>query len=452
MSDALSVKVLDPLSYHRQFIENGVRVDNRDLIESRQIQSRINCLSDSDCVGSSLIIIGEDNNTNVMCSVKALVGRSAIIFKSNSESSIESTSTAAGYIFLRVTLSPACSPLALSTNLAHVKTIQNAASIQQVAALQEGDLLRSQLAQVLGIDPIQQQATCLNSSCVIDRAALTIGQGVAWHLFIDVYCLTSNGSLLDAALLSILCALRSAAFPNLVIASTEKSEDANSSSSAQPAVVVTDRFFEDLHPDAELADALFVWRRNDPSETQSSAQFAQPIEQLVPPGFELRLSDEAKSMPLALRSLPISTSFALFDGQYILVDPSADEELMCSAVSDCWSSPSPQTAANATTTTPTARAPHIGSGSLVFGVPSTLTIAVDDSDGVVLVHRPGGAPLADKQLLTCAQFAVHRAANIRGVLRSIAPPALDHIGPPIGKITLQLLPPRANVPKQKQAI
>ena len=88
MADALSVKVLDPLSYHRQFIDNGIRVDNRDLIESRQILARVNCLSESDYIGSALITIGDDNSASVMCSVNALVGRSATILKSQPESSV----------------------------------------------------------------------------------------------------------------------------------------------------------------------------------------------------------------------------------------------------------------------------------------------------------------------------------------------------------------------------
>ena len=66
------------------------------------------------------------------------------------------SSTAAGYVFLRVTLSPACSPFTLSTNLAPVKIIQNSINIQQVPALQEGELLKNQLAQILGIEPTRK--------------------------------------------------------------------------------------------------------------------------------------------------------------------------------------------------------------------------------------------------------------------------------------------------------
>lgn len=161
---AEELRVLKPREYHSQLLSKGRRADGRSLEESRQLKLEIDAIKTAD--SSSLVKLG---NTSLVCGCTTRLVQMQDGLENEDELKIE------------VELPPICSSptVGYRTN-------------------QAAQLLTRTLKSIVA-----------DSGC-IDRQNLHIlGTDKYWIVDIEVICLTYDGSLLDAALLAVMAALKS---------------------------------------------------------------------------------------------------------------------------------------------------------------------------------------------------------------------------------------------------
>ncbi|TPX62720.1 hypothetical protein SpCBS45565_g06952 [Spizellomyces sp. 'palustris'] len=154
----------------------------------------------------------------------------------------------------------------------------------------------------------------LESSKLLNLSDLCIEEGRAvWVLYADIVCLNYEGNAMDAAMLALVAALQHVRLP-------------------------TATFYE--------ADNT------------------------------VRVKEQ-RTIPLKLSRTPISVTFGVFDGQFILADPDIEEE------------------------------PHLS---------SQLTVIIEQNGGLCGMLKPGGSPLGQETLTSCLEAARTRATDILGIL------------------------------------
>jgi exosome complex component RRP43 len=156
----------------------------------------------------------------------------------------------------------------------------------------------------------------IQSSECFDLKQLCIVEGrKVWSLLVEAICLDLDGNLLDPCLASVLAALDSASVPEVRLS------------------------------DEDTDMVIF----------------------------------EEKKRPLQLKDFPVSTTFAVFDENSLLMDPTLEEE------------------------------------SLSEGL---LSIVVNESDGsLVLVSKDGGHGVDEEQLDSCLKTAAERSKQVKTVIR-----------------------------------
>lgn len=214
---AADFKTAQPIEYYKQFIKENIRPDGRRLGEFRKVFLNIGSINTAD--GSALVRLGE---TMVVCGIKAELA----------DPSVEEEEQ--GYFVPNVELPPLCS-----------------------SEILPGPPTAS--AQVLS----QQVLECVKNSGVIDLKELCLApKKLCWVIYADIVCVSHDGNLFDAIMVSLLAALRNTKLPLVTI--DEESEEVIASN--------TDT-------------------------------------------FELKLHDN-----------PVSTTISLFDARVLLVDPTREEE------------------------------------------------------------------------------------------------------------------------------
>ncbi|KAM3934378.1 exosome complex component RRP43 [Leptodactylus fuscus] len=160
-------------------------------------------------------------------------------------------------------------------------------------------------------------ADVIENSQIIQKEDLCISSGkLAWVLYCDLICLDYDGNLLDACVCALVAALRNVQLPAVKI-----------------------------------------------SEETGLA--------------EVQLSSKS---PLHLQKHPVSTSFAVFDDTYILVDPTDEEE------------------------------------SLATGL---LTIVTDEDGKLCTIRKPGGSSFSAERLQECISRAVSRHKEVQTLLDEV---------------------------------
>ncbi|KAG5671510.1 hypothetical protein PVAND_001704 [Polypedilum vanderplanki] len=155
----------------------------------------------------------------------------------------------------------------------------------------------------------------VNSEC-IDPADLCIAKGkLVWVLYCDLVCLDDDGSVLDVAILALSTALKSLKLPKV-----------------------------DFDIDTKV----------------------------------IKVNDKIRS-PLKLKCLPVASSFIIFENDYLLVDPSSDEENIADT-----------------------------------------TVTVSTSDGKInYIHQPGGNSIEPAKFDNIVRQAINREKYIKSLLDSI---------------------------------
>ncbi|CAH0519463.1 unnamed protein product [Peronospora belbahrii] len=161
-------KKLFPLDYMRKCLVNQVRTDARMIEALRPVQLQTNIVQTA--ASSSLVKLGK---TSVVTAIKLAVGTPAVKTPDQGE------------IAIQVHLSPLCS---------------NRFTLGRPS--EEAQSIGSQLTRII------------LGSRVVEMESLSIVNGQsAWKLVIDVYCINHDGNVLDAALVSIMAALRTLKLP-----------------------------------------------------------------------------------------------------------------------------------------------------------------------------------------------------------------------------------------------
>ncbi|KAJ8266682.1 hypothetical protein GJAV_G00133430 [Gymnothorax javanicus] len=167
-------------------------------------------------------------------------------------------------------------------------------------------------------------ADVLESSEIILKEDLCLGKGkLCWVLYCDIMCLDYDGNLLDACLIALLAALKNVQLPEVSI-----------------------------NKDTDLAEV-----------------------------------DTDKKQHLNIAKHPVGSSFAIFDDSIVIVDPTAEEEVLSTA---------------------------------------TLTIVTDEDDKLSMLHKPGGTSLSSEKLQDCINRAVTRNHEISKLINTVIQSVKTH--------------------------
>ncbi|KAL3669095.1 hypothetical protein V7S43_005479 [Phytophthora oleae] len=157
-----------PAEYVRKCLENKVRPDSRTIEATRAVQLQTDVIHTA--ASSSLVKLGK---TSVLTAIKLAVGTPAVATPDQGE------------IAIQVHLSPLCS---------------NRFTVGRPS--EEAQSIGSQLNRIIV------------GSRVVEMESLSIVKGQsAWKLMVDVYCVDHDGNVLDAALTSIMAALKTLKLP-----------------------------------------------------------------------------------------------------------------------------------------------------------------------------------------------------------------------------------------------
>ncbi|XP_050299565.1 exosome complex component RRP43-like [Anthonomus grandis grandis] len=95
------------------------------------------------------------------------------------------------------------------------------------------------------------------------------------------------------------------------------------------------------------------------------------------PALDIKQANLEDRKPLNVYSTPITTTFAIFDDKIILSDPSNEEENLCTG---------------------------------------TVSVAVLNDQELCSVHKPGGSPLSEQQVMDCIEKSKLRSRSVKKLI------------------------------------
>ena len=175
--DPDTFKKIQPLEYHRRFINEGVRADGRALMQFRP--SSINSGIITTAQGSCIVKMG---NTSVVCAIKAEIAPPLPLQPSQ------------GFLVPNIDLPSLCSPQFSRSGLP------------------------SELTQTLSrlLDSIVSNGRLLD----LESLCIVSGQYV-WTLFADIVCLDHSGNVFDACVTALMGALSDVRLPGVTVTDTD---------------------------------------------------------------------------------------------------------------------------------------------------------------------------------------------------------------------------------------
>ncbi|CAH1105303.1 unnamed protein product [Psylliodes chrysocephalus] len=216
-------KSLHPIKYYRDYLAHGIRPDGREFNKFRPILLNVGSIDTAD--GSAIAKVG---NTTVVCGIKAELCKP------------KPDAPKCGFLVPNLELPPLCSP-----------------KFRPGPPSDQAQVLTQLIADIIE-----------NSKC-IDLNDLCIFQDkLVWCLFVDFVCLDFDGSVVDACIVSLLGALKTAKLP-----------------------------FVEYDPALDNIQVNMEERKH-----------------------------------IKVHSTPVSTTFAVFDDKVILKDPTQEEENLCSGI------------------------------------------------------------------------------------------------------------------------
>ncbi|XP_035790317.1 exosome complex component RRP43-like [Anopheles albimanus] len=169
--DIKTFKLLHPVKYYKDYLENNIRPDGRELEELRPTAISFGVIQSAD--GSAIAKIG---NTTVVCGIKAELAAPKAVEPNQ------------GYLIPNVEISPVSSP-----------------SYRPGPPSEEAQVYSQSLADVFS------KARC------IDLAQLCIEPGkLVWALYCDLVCLDHDGCVFDAAVAALVAALHTVKLPKVL--------------------------------------------------------------------------------------------------------------------------------------------------------------------------------------------------------------------------------------------
>lgn len=164
--DAFAFQKIQPFEFYKKFMNENIRPDGRNFESSRKININLGSIESSD--GSCLCKIGQ---TTFLCGIRAELGESTDL-------------NPTGEIILKIHLPELSSP-----KFAFRKDIEAPQAVLK-------ELISSIIYKKDFLDLKQLDIKVKDKLIAV------------WVLYLDVYCLENDGSLIDACLISVLGALK----------------------------------------------------------------------------------------------------------------------------------------------------------------------------------------------------------------------------------------------------
>ncbi|KAK9875851.1 hypothetical protein WA026_009638 [Henosepilachna vigintioctopunctata] len=161
-------RILHPIKYYRDHINNHIRPDGRELNKFRPVLVNIGSINTSD--GSALAKVGD---TTVICGIKAEL----------CSPKVESPDQ--GFLIPNVELPPLCS-----------------SKFKPGPPSEEAQVVTQLLADIVK-----------NSKCFDLKQLCICHEKLVWCLFADLICISYDGSLMDACVIALMGALKSVQLP-----------------------------------------------------------------------------------------------------------------------------------------------------------------------------------------------------------------------------------------------
>lgn len=269
--DADAFKRLYPDQYYTKFLKEGVRPDGRPLGRARAVTIGAGAITSAD--GSALVKIGRSS---------ALAGVRLEIIRP------DETAPGSGQLQLNVELAPFSSADYRSNR-------QQPEYVSAVAERLSSVLLGPSPTSSSGATPWGNTSTGSSQEGAVQLSSLCIEEGkAAWRARLDVYILDADGCLLDVTLLAAVAALRNTRLPP--VRSTKEGR-------------------------------YFIVRRGVKATVSSQQEGEAEGMGTEGTGAEGEEGGLVAGSPtaVAMSCLPLSLTCCLYQ-QYVLVDPTADEE------------------------------------------------------------------------------------------------------------------------------
>ncbi|EAA00202.3 AGAP012402-PA [Anopheles gambiae str. PEST] len=182
--DLKTFKLLHPVKYYKDYLENNIRPDGRELEELRPLAISFDVIKSAD--GSAIVKVG---NTTVVCGIKAELATPNALAPRH------------GFLVPNVDLSPVSSP-----------------SYRPGPPCDEAQVYSQSVADAIS-----------NARC-IDLQQLCISPGkLVWCLYCDLVCLDHDGCVLDAAIIALVAAFHTVKLPTIQYNSDTEETEADTS-------------------------------------------------------------------------------------------------------------------------------------------------------------------------------------------------------------------------------
>ncbi len=223
----------------------------------------------------------------------------------------------------------------------------------------------------------------INNSSLLDRRSLCIRPGrLAWVVCIDLVCHNYDGSVIDVAVKAmvrdgkgrIIIVVHSVSSTSVTILVSFFFKVAGLRTVQVPTVVLED-------DDEEVMDT-------SEESTQTMAEEGGDIDSLKK---RLKVFSKRRTR-LALGPQPVSCTVAIFEGRSLLLDPTDEEEALCSALI-----------------------------TVVLAQNHDAATEEGEEESVVHFRKAGGSPVSQNFMAECMALAKKQAKKIRKILEKAAP-------------------------------
>lgn len=168
--DLKTYKKIHPVKYYKDYLENNIRPDGREIADLRPLAINFGSITSAD--GSAIVKIG---NTTVVCGVKAELAPP------------KPTEPETGYLVPNIEISPLASP-----------------RYRPGPPCEEAQVYSCSLADAI-----------LNSGCVNLKDLCISKEKLVWVLYCDLVCLDHDGCVFDAAVIALVAALHTVKLPKI---------------------------------------------------------------------------------------------------------------------------------------------------------------------------------------------------------------------------------------------
>ncbi|XP_055627513.1 exosome complex component RRP43-like [Toxorhynchites rutilus septentrionalis] len=168
--DLKTYKIIHPVKYYKDHLDNNIRPDGREIADLRPLAINFDSIKSAD--GSAIVKMG---NTTVVCGIKAELAPA------------KPTEPEKGYLIPNIEISPLSSP-----------------KYRPGPPSEEAQVYSCSLADAI-----------LNSGCVNLNDLCITKEKLVWALYCDLICLDHDGCVFDASVIALVAALHTLKLPKM---------------------------------------------------------------------------------------------------------------------------------------------------------------------------------------------------------------------------------------------